>query len=861
MLVPTFQAPHRVPTALKHLRNWLCWRLIQKPEDKKPRKVPFYSSGALREAQGTDSDRAQLVTFDEAVYAAERGGYTGIGFAPFADTGIVALDFDNCVDNGVIDPNVLSLVTPTYAEISPSGTGIRAFMRGSLVSRKDSKGEKGPFGIEFFGTNGFVTVTGNVLSDCELFGTDQTICELTPPVLDVYRQRFGDVAMPGLFGDESGNDAYMLGLTPTLGWDKAKIVAMLAECDANTDRDHWLKALMAVHHETGGSDEGLDIVDAWSATAQNYGGRADVEGRWRSFGKGGASTITGRWLTKWHAECTAKSRYAATEDWKRQIAASTDQYQLREVLCPQIAKDTRLDDIDREALAAQLAQVFKDVFRVKLPIATVRGLVAEVAVKTPNRTTVENLTDYRWADLPVWVRQWAYITFDDKFYKHDSSQLLTTQGFNAKFNRELPRSEDGDLFLSAAREALDNLAIPVVSKGVYAPGVPVFFKDDSGDWCINTFRPSSVPVAATHLTEAGKRAVEVFVRHVDLICGGRREVVESLIIWLAYRVQNPSKRVNWAPIIKGIEGDGKSYFLDVLGAVLGEANVGRINPTLLGQDFNGWAEGRLIVGIEEIWLPGANRYETTNALKPNISNDRISVHRKGKDPYLVINTAMYLALTNYADAVPLSDSDRRYFVIFSPFTTTEQLREALVKFGGMDAYYNELFESKDKHADSLRRWLLDYPIPANFNPKGRAPETDEKQQMVALNTSEEESAIRELIENGGYGIGKDVISSSALSNALLTQNPSLVIKTTTWNRLLSRLGWSKVIKKVKWEGYPHAIWVRCKVPSEQGALNAFIRESLDATKVDAPRFEKTEALPVKTVEGTKPGNDLFSLVP
>lgn len=858
MLAPTFNPPHRAPAALKLMRNWLCWRLIQGPEDKKPRKVPFYASGALREGQGTESDRAQLATYDEAVSAAQRSGHTGVGFALLADSGIVALDFDNCVANGVIDPNVLSLVTPTYAEISPSGTGIRAFMRGSLVSRKDAKGSKGPFAVEVFGTTGFVTVTGNVLADCELFGTDQTVAELTPPVLAMYRQRFGDVAMPGVAGSENENDAFMLGLTPTLGWDKSKIAAMLAECDANTDRDHWLKALMAVHHETGGSDEGLDIVDAWSATAPNYGGRADVEGRWRSFGKGGSSSITGRWLVKWHAECTAKSRYAATEDWKRQIAAATDQYQLREVLCPQIAKDSRLDDIDRESLAASLAQVFKDTFRIKLPIATVRGLVAEIAVKTQTRTVVENLTDYNWSDLPRYLHGWVYTTFDDKFFLYDSSQWVSTQGFNAKFNRELPRTEDGDLFQSAAREALDTHAIPVVSKGVYAPGVGPFFKDDSGDWCINTFRPSSIPVAATHLTEAGQRAVHVFLRHVDLICGGRKPVADAFVTYLAYRVQHLSKRVNYMPIIKGIEGDGKSYFADVMGAVLGEANVGRVNPTLLGQDFNGWAEGKLFTAIEELWLPGANRHETVNAVKPIVTNDRIPVHRKGKDSYLVINTAMYLALTNYSDAVPLSDTDRRYFVIFSPFTTTEQLREALVKFGGMDAYYTELFASKDKHADSLRRFLLDYPIAATFNPKGRAPETDEKQQMVALNTSEEEFVIKELIENGGYGISKNVICSSALSNALLTDNPNMAIKTSAWNRLLSRLGWTKIIKKVKWDGAAHWIWVTGQVPTEQGALNAFLRDALDSTKAEVPLFDKSGSGDTKVPVGSEVSSDLFS---
>jgi primase-polymerase (primpol)-like protein len=46
--------------------------------------------------------------------------------------GITALDFDNCVDaQGKLPPEIEQIASQTYAEYSPSGKGIRAFVRGS----------------------------------------------------------------------------------------------------------------------------------------------------------------------------------------------------------------------------------------------------------------------------------------------------------------------------------------------------------------------------------------------------------------------------------------------------------------------------------------------------------------------------------------------------------------------------------------------------------------------------------------------------------------------------------------------------------------------------------------------------------
>ena len=191
----TQYTPPAVPTALRHLRNWLVWRLLPQ-ENGKSRKVPYYVSGPARpNAQGTPEDRALLVTYDEA--AAQLAfsqswdrPYSGLGFAALEGTGVVPLDFDDCVSGGVIAAHVEALCDGTYTEFSPSGNGVRAFFLGDLLSRKDVRPHmKGPWPIEVFGHNGFVTVTGNVTPTCDLFGLSDHVAPCSAAVYETYRAR------------------------------------------------------------------------------------------------------------------------------------------------------------------------------------------------------------------------------------------------------------------------------------------------------------------------------------------------------------------------------------------------------------------------------------------------------------------------------------------------------------------------------------------------------------------------------------------------------------------------------------------------------------------------------------------------
>lgn len=70
------------------------------------------------------------------------------------------------------------------------------------------------------------------------------------------------------------------------------IEARLADHDPDCDRDQWVKTLAAIHYETHGSEDGLNLADAWSAKGTKYKGRKDVLTRWRSFKLDHANPVT-----------------------------------------------------------------------------------------------------------------------------------------------------------------------------------------------------------------------------------------------------------------------------------------------------------------------------------------------------------------------------------------------------------------------------------------------------------------------------------------------------------------------------------------------------------------------------------------
>jgi primase-polymerase (primpol)-like protein len=103
-------------------------------------------------------------TYEQAVAAYEAGRYTGVGVLLTGD-GLIGVDIDDVGQTFADRPEVkawveTALAADAYCEASPSGTGLRLFMRGDPlhdnVMRKHGN-------LEIYGNVRFLTVTGHLV--------------------------------------------------------------------------------------------------------------------------------------------------------------------------------------------------------------------------------------------------------------------------------------------------------------------------------------------------------------------------------------------------------------------------------------------------------------------------------------------------------------------------------------------------------------------------------------------------------------------------------------------------------------------------------------------------------------------------
>ena len=92
---------------------------------------------------------------------------------------------------------------------------------------------------------------------------------------------------------------------PRAGLSFGALAVLLSPIDADITYDDWSKVLMAVHHETGGSEAGFELVTQWSSKGRKYKGINDVRSHWRSFSTDRPNIVGAAWLKKFSAKQAA----------------------------------------------------------------------------------------------------------------------------------------------------------------------------------------------------------------------------------------------------------------------------------------------------------------------------------------------------------------------------------------------------------------------------------------------------------------------------------------------------------------------------------------------------------------------------
>ncbi|WP_369064761.1 DUF5906 domain-containing protein [Burkholderia gladioli] len=404
-----------------------------------------------------------------------------------------------------------------------------------------------------------------------------------------------------------------------------------------------------------------------------------------------------------------------------------------------------------------------------------------------------------------WHDGWYFLAARDRLAKVGEPGTLSITGFNTRFSVQMSANSKGKK--EAAFEAVRNgPGFPIAEDVVYAAGQPPVYMFE-GRRFVNAYRESSIPPAATNESPGGREAVARVRRHLELLCGDA-DTARMVETWIALNVREPGRLIGVALLVKGVQGDGKTIiFSQLMSEIMGRENVGLIANKEMSSDFSGWATGRAVRVVEELKAPGHNRHDMLNSIKPNITNPTVRVVRKGQDGFDALNTTNYACLTNHEDALPLDETDRRWWVIFSPFTDIAQLR-ALV--GDLPTYFDALSKAIAHHGPELRKYFLECSLDARVHHHMRAPATEGRARMIqAENQLAGGDYLDGYIASGGEcGISADIVASSELRRCLLRDMEEGVPHTTKLKRLLESRGYRQCVGTIKWVGAMHRVYVR-----------------------------------------------------
>jgi len=256
--------PEGIPFALKAIDQWVTWRAEPKANGDGMSKVPYQVNGA--HASSTNSATwTDYATVIAAVLEDELPSFSGPGFAVQMSNGLAILDFDHVRNalTGIIDPDVLKAVLylNTYAEVSPSGTGIRVVGHGTLDRAVSGKTLQG------WSDGRYVTITGHRLE-----GAPADVRPIDPERLAQVCAHYAPATPATLVQTPSGpmlDQSQVLEIRQALGF-----------IEPDESYDTWRTCGMAL--AATGAPNAFGLWNEWSLQGAKYNAR-EMRAKWASF--------------------------------------------------------------------------------------------------------------------------------------------------------------------------------------------------------------------------------------------------------------------------------------------------------------------------------------------------------------------------------------------------------------------------------------------------------------------------------------------------------------------------------------------------------------------------------------------------
>lgn len=417
----------------------------------------------------------------------------------------------------------------------------------------------------------------------------------------------------------------------------AQLISALDHIDQNAlDYDDWLRIIMALHHESRGSEDGLLIADQWSQQGERYE-EGEVAQRWGGFGEHEQPT-TQDTIFKWAMQGGWSGEYRQSED-----------------LLPWVR-------YERARRFLQLGQHY--------------GIV-DLAGKT--RVVYRNWDGNR-------------ACWSTGFMSRSDFEALKANEFVPKETRRANRG------LVIRREEAAKAWFHSPKRKTYTgvklepkPGLVAGDKrlpDPAEEPQINLYQGLAISPRPGECIKLHRHIREV-------ICQEQEDAYEYLLNWLARMFQRPDLPGETVPVLQSSQGAGKNIFIEPLVKAFGEHGVAVSNSEgLVGQFQDQIAHAVLVFANEALW--GGDK-KKEGQLKALITDETREVNRKFVPQYTVRNYVHLIVASNESWPVPTGAEDRR-FVFYR--LSDERIGDrayfnelsAEIDAGGIEAFVHELLE-------------------------------------------------------------------------------------------------------------------------------------------------------------------------
>lgn len=221
--------------------------------------------------------------------------------------------------------------------------------------------------------------------------------------------------------------------------------------------------------------------------------------------------------------------------------------------------------------------------------------------------------------------------------------------------------------------------------------------------------------------------------------------------WLAWQIQNPTKRLATSIIFQGEQGTGKTLLCNhVLRYIFGK-NFAEINQSDINKEYNDYIMGKQLIVANEVIYSNSHT-STSDRLKNYVTDKYVSINRKYRDSMNVINYAHWIFTSNNQVPIKIERGDRRYTVFKS-------------KKLGPEGF--ELYQKLSMDNDEVKHFLYYLQnLDITFDLVNTPYITSAKEDIIDATSNSVESFINSINEQGGIKQLNNNLQEASLIDAI-----------------------------------------------------------------------------------------------